>query len=83
MSAKDGPSPLVDNIAELMQAFLDALPDPVFIKDENLNLIYGNAALDSFIQTFTRANNGRVLSGRTGRFLQGAFPSVKRKSAPR
>lgn len=49
MSAKDGPSPLVDNIAELMQAFLDALPDPVFIKDENLNLIYGNAALDRFI----------------------------------
>lgn len=53
MSAKDGPSPLVDNIAELMQAFLDALPDPVFIKDENLNLIYGNAALDSFIQKAT------------------------------
>ena len=49
MSAKDGTSPLVDNIAELMQAFLDALPDPVFIKDENLKLIYGNAALDRFI----------------------------------
>jgi signal transduction histidine kinase/CheY-like chemotaxis protein len=49
MSAKDGTSLLVDNIAELMQAFLDALPDPVFIKDENLKLIYGNAALDRFI----------------------------------
>ena len=49
MSAKDGTSPLVENIAELLQAFLDALPDPVFIKDENLNLIYGNAALDRFI----------------------------------
>jgi signal transduction histidine kinase/CheY-like chemotaxis protein len=49
MSAKDGTSLLVDNIAELMQAFLDALPDPVFIKDENLNLVYGNAALDRFI----------------------------------
>ena len=49
MSAKDGTSPLVENIAELLQAFLDALPDPVFIKDENLNLIYGNASLDRFI----------------------------------
>ena len=49
MSVVDNASPPVGNIAELMQAFLDALPDPVFIKDENMNLIYGNAALDRFI----------------------------------
>ena len=49
MSSNNGTSPLVENIAKLLQAFLDALPDPVFIKDENLNLIYGNAALDRFI----------------------------------
>ncbi|MBU1286313.1 MAG: response regulator [Alphaproteobacteria bacterium] len=49
MSVEDNASTHVGNIAELMQAFLDALPDPVFIKDENMNLIYGNAALDRFI----------------------------------
>jgi signal transduction histidine kinase/FixJ family two-component response regulator len=37
------------DIARLMRAFLDALPDPVFIKNERMELIYGNAALDRSI----------------------------------
>ena len=40
-------------IVQLMQAFLDALPDPVFIKNEHLELIYGNAAHDRFILNAT------------------------------
>lgn len=35
--------------AQLMQAFLNALPDPVFIKNERLEVIYGNAALDRIV----------------------------------
>lgn len=49
MQDSDGPSPLGGDIAQLMQAFLDALPDPVFVKNERLELIYANAAHDRFI----------------------------------
>lgn len=38
------------DLAELMQAFFDALPDPIFIKNGRLELIYGNAAFHRFVQ---------------------------------
>lgn len=41
--------PQGSEFAQLMQAFLDALPDPVFIKNERLEVIYGNAALDRIV----------------------------------
>ncbi|WP_409917909.1 ATP-binding protein [Hyphomonas sp.] len=40
-------------LAQLLQAFLDALPDPVFIKNDALELIYGNPAHDRFLQQAT------------------------------
>ncbi len=41
------------DLAKLMQAFLDALPDPVFVKNEALQLIYSNAAHDRLISNAT------------------------------
>lgn len=41
--------PFSGDVARLLQAFLDALPDPVFIKNEQLQLVYGNQAHDRAI----------------------------------
>lgn len=49
MSDSERSETLGGDLAQLMQAFLDALPDPVFMKNERLELIYGNAAHDRFI----------------------------------
>lgn len=50
-----GLAPAGHELAPLMQAFFDALPDPVFLKNERFELIYGNAAFHRFIsQTLGR-----------------------------
>lgn len=50
MIREDGLAPESNELAPLMQAFCDALPDPIFIKNARLELIYGNAAFHRFIR---------------------------------
>ncbi|MEQ9505852.1 MAG: ATP-binding protein [Hyphomonas sp.] len=56
--------PFSGDVAQLLQAFLDALPDPVFIKNERLQLIYGNKAHDRSILESTGITDYIGLSDR-------------------
>ncbi|MGB3625632.1 MAG: ATP-binding protein [Henriciella sp.] len=38
-----------ESLWELIKAFFAALPDPVFIKDADLKIVYGNPAMDAFV----------------------------------
>ena len=44
MRDRKGLAPAGQDLAQLMQAFFDALPDPIFIKNERLEIIYANGA---------------------------------------
>lgn len=64
MTAGNGAPPSDDDIAQLMQAFLDALPDPVFVKNERLEIVYGNRAHDRTIRAATGRGDYLGLSDR-------------------
>ena len=50
MRDRKGLAPAGQDLAQLMQAFFDALPDPIFIKNERLEIIYANGAFHRFIR---------------------------------
>lgn len=46
----DGPASRLD-VANVMAAFFNAVPDPIFVKNAKLQLIHGNPAFDRFAET--------------------------------
>ncbi|MCI4646243.1 MAG: ATP-binding protein [Hyphomonadaceae bacterium] len=44
--------PTGDELAQLMRAFFDALPDPVFVKNHDCQIIYGNQAFHNMMRDY-------------------------------